>query len=179
MDNMFRDMMNECIIIVYMDDIFLFAKDKPTLMENTKKVIKWLQDNSLFLKLMKCEFNKTKVEYLGMIIEEGNISMDPGKLAGIKDWPAPTTVKQTQKFLEFGNFYWWFIQSFSQIAKPLNNLLKKYQQFSWTTVCQQAFDTLKKCFMEEPVLMMPDQTKPFKIEMDASQNMQLEQYSPS
>ena len=88
-----------------MDDIFLFAPDKATLTKNTKKVLQRLKDNDLFLKPTKCEFYKTKVEYLGMIIEEGKISMDPGKLQGIQDWPAPKTVKQTRGFLGFGNFY--------------------------------------------------------------------------
>ena len=105
MDDIFGDMINECIIIVYMDDIFIFAPDEATLMENMKRVLKRLQDNDLFLKPTKCKFNKMKVEYLGMVIEEGKISMDPGKLKGIRDWPAPTTVKQTRGFLGFGNFY--------------------------------------------------------------------------
>ena len=105
MDDIFNDMISECIIIVYMDDIFLFAPDDATLTENTKKVLQRLRDNDLFLKPAKCEFNKTKVEYLGMVIEEGKISMDPGKLKGIRDWPAPTTFKQTWGFLGFGNFY--------------------------------------------------------------------------
>ena len=65
-----------------------------------------------------------------MVIEEGKISMDPGKLAGIKDWPAPITVKATRNFLGFGNFYQRFIQHFSNLAKPLNDLLKKDQQFT-------------------------------------------------
>ena len=151
-----------------MDDIFIFAPDEATLTENTKRVLKRLQDNDLFLKLTKCEFNKTKVEYLGMVIEEGKISMDPGKLKGIRDWLAPTTVKQTRGFLGFGNFYRRFIQGFSNLAKPLNNLLKKDHKFEWTDTCQQTFDELKKRFTEEPVLMMPDQTKPFQIETDAS-----------
>jgi hypothetical protein len=103
-----------------------------------------------------------------MIIEEGKISMDPGKLAGIRDWPTPITVKQTRGFLGFGNFYRCFIRHFSNLAKPLNNLLKKEQKFKWTTECQQAFDELKKRFTEEPVLMMPDLTRPFQIETDAS-----------
>jgi hypothetical protein len=88
-----------------MDDIFLFAPDKTTLAKNTRKVLDRLQDNDLFLKPTKCEFNKTKVEYLGMVIEEGKISMDSGKLKGIQDWPIPTTVKQVWAFLGFGNFY--------------------------------------------------------------------------
>ena len=168
MDDIFGDMINECIIIVYMDDIFIFAPDEITLTKNTKKVLARLRDNDLFLKPTKCEFNKTKVEYLGMVIEEGKISMDPGKLKGIRDWPSPTTVKQTRGFLGFGNFYRRFIRGFSNLAKPLNDLLKKDHKFIWTDDCQKAFDELKKRFTEEPVLMMPDQTKPFQIETDAS-----------
>ena len=83
MDDIFGDMISQCIIIVYMDDIFIFAPDEVTLTENTKKVLARLQANDLFLKPAKCEFNKTKVEYLGMVIEEGRISMDPGKLKEI------------------------------------------------------------------------------------------------
>jgi len=168
MDDIFGDMINECIIIVYMDDIFLFAPDEITLTKNTKRVLSRLRENDLFLKATKCEFNKTKVEYLGMVIEEGKISMDPGKLKGIQDWPTPTTVKQIRGFLGFGNFYRRFIWRFSELAKPLNDLLKKDQKFEWTDDCQRAFDELKKRFTEEPVLMMPDQTKPFQIETDAS-----------
>ena len=100
-----------------------------------------------------------------MVIEEGRILMDPGKLKGIRDWPEPTTVKQTRGFLGFGNFYRRFIWHFSHLAKPLNDLLKKDQKFEWTDDCQRAFDELKKRFTEEPVLMMPDQTKPFQIEI--------------
>ena len=103
-----------------------------------------------------------------MVIQEGKITMDPGKLKGIQDWPAPTTVKQVQGFLGFGNFYRHFIRGFSEIAQPLNKLLKKDRKFKWTTECQQAFDDLKTRFTSEPVLMMPDQTKPFQIECNTS-----------
>ena len=105
MVDIFGDLIDQGIVIIYMDDIFLFAPDKKTLMENTKKVLTRLRVNDLYLKLAKCEFNKTKVEYLGMVIEEGKISMDTGKLRGIRDWPTPTMVKQVRGFLGFGNFY--------------------------------------------------------------------------
>ena len=95
MDDIFGEMINDCIVIIYMDNIFLFVPDEKTLTENTKKVLTCIQDNDLFPKLTKCEFNQTKVEYLGLVIEEGRISIDPGKLKGIRDWPTPTTVKQT------------------------------------------------------------------------------------
>jgi hypothetical protein len=76
------------------------------------------------------------VEWLGMIIEEGKTSMDPRKLKGISEWPSPTMVKQVRGFLGFGNFFYrHFIKHFSEIAKPLNNLLKKDQKFEWTTSC--------------------------------------------
>jgi hypothetical protein len=94
-----------------------------------------------------------------MIIEEGKISMDAVKLGGIMDWPIPTTLKQTQSFLEFGNFYRKFISHYSELAQPLNDPTKKDKKFEWTTKCQEAFDTMKKRFTEELVLLMPDQSK--------------------
>jgi RNase H-like domain found in reverse transcriptase len=103
-----------------------------------------------------------------MIIEEGRISMDAVKLGGIRDWPVPTTLKQTRSFLGFGNFYQKFIFHYSKLARPLNDLMKKDKKFEWTTKCQEAFDTMKKRFTEELVLLMPDQSKPFQIESDAS-----------
>jgi hypothetical protein len=102
-----------------------------------------------------------------MIIEEGRISMDAVKLGGIRDWPISTTLKQTRSFLGFGSFYRKFISHYSELAWPLNDLTKKDKEFEWSTECQEAFDTMKKRFMEEPVLLMPDQSKPFQIESDA------------
>jgi RNase H-like domain found in reverse transcriptase len=103
-----------------------------------------------------------------MIIEEGRISMDAVKLGGIRDWPVPTTLKQTRSFLGFGNFYRKFISHYSELARPLNDLTKKDKKFEWTTECQKAFDTMKKQFTEELVLLMLDQSKPFQIESDTS-----------
>jgi RNase H-like domain found in reverse transcriptase/Integrase zinc binding domain len=77
-------------------------------------------------------------------------------------------LKQTRSFLGFGNFYRKFISHYSELARPLNDLTKKDKKFEWTTECQEAFDTMKKRFTEEPVLLMPDQLKPFQIESDTS-----------
>src|SRR6202789_1534052 len=168
MDHAFADMIEEGILIVYMEDILIFAEDEPTLQRHTKRVLERLRQHDLFLKPKKCAFGKTKVEYLGMVIEEGKVSMDRGKLRGIEEWPAPTTVKQVRAFLGFGNFYRRFIRKFSDVARPLNDLLKKDKVFDWTDKCQQSFDDLKRRFTEEPVLMMPDHSRPFQIEADAS-----------
>ena len=168
MDNIFEDLIEEGILIIYMDDMFLSAKTKEQLRENTKRVLQQLMENDLYLKPKKYEFCKEKIKWLGMVIQEGKITMDPGKLKGIQDWLAPMTVKQVQGFLGFGNFYQRFIQGFSEIAQPLNKLLKKDRKFEWTTECQQAFDDLKTRFTSGPVLVMPDQMKPFQIKCDAS-----------
>ena len=94
MDSIFKDMIEGTLIIVYMDDILIFAKTQKELERITKTVLQRLRDNDLFLKPKKCEFNKTKMEYLGLIIQEGQLSMDPVKIKGLSDWPTPTTVKQ-------------------------------------------------------------------------------------
>jgi hypothetical protein len=77
-------------------------------------------------------------------------------------------LKQTRSFLGFGNFYQKFISHYSEIARPLNDLTKKDKKFEWTTDCQKAFDTMRKQFTEEPVSLMPNQSKPSQIESDAS-----------
>jgi RNase H-like domain found in reverse transcriptase/Reverse transcriptase (RNA-dependent DNA polymerase)/Integrase zinc binding domain len=167
MDDIFMTIINNRLVIVYMDNILIFADIKEKLERITKLVLEKLREHDLLLKAKKCEFCQTQIEYLGMIIEEGKISMDTVKLGGIRDWPVPTMLKQTRSFLGFGNFYRKFISHYSELAQPLNNLMKKDKKFEWTTDCQRAFDTMKKPFMEEPVLLMPDQSKPFQIESDA------------
>jgi hypothetical protein len=168
MDNIFMTMIYNWLVIVYMDDILIFADTKEELERITKLVLEKLQEHDLFLKAKKCEFCQTRIEYLGMIIEEGRIAMDSVKLGGIRDWPVSTTLKQTRSFLVFGNFHWKFISHYSKWAWPLNNLMKKDKEFKWSNDCQEAFNTMKKRFMEEPVLLMPNQSKLFQIESDAS-----------
>jgi hypothetical protein len=88
-----------------MDDIFIFADTKEELEQITKLILEKLREHDLFLKAKKCKFCQTRIEYLGMIIEKGKISVDTVKLGGIRDWPVPTILKQTQSFLGFKNFY--------------------------------------------------------------------------
>ena len=98
----------------------------------TKQVLHKLWDHDLFLKAKKCEFNKEKLKYLVLVIEEGKVSTDPVKVKGFADWPIPKSVKDVQSFLGFGNFYWKFIPKFSTLAALLNNLLKNDTAFEWT-----------------------------------------------
>jgi hypothetical protein len=88
-----------------MEDILIFAETEEELRRITKQVLEKLQEHDLFLKAKKRKFCKTRIEYLGMIIEQGRIAMDLVKLGGIRDWPTPNTVKQVQSFSGFENFY--------------------------------------------------------------------------
>jgi len=153
---------------VYMDDILIVAISINELRQRTKKVLDILRKEDLFLKPEKCEFEKTSIDYLGYVISPEHIAMDPKKLSGIVDWPIPRNVRQVRSFLGFGNFYRRFIAGYSTIARPLTLLTRKGQPFDWTYEQQTAFNLLKKSFTTAPVLLMPDTTKPFFLETDAS-----------
>jgi Reverse transcriptase (RNA-dependent DNA polymerase) len=105
MDDIFMMMIDKRLVIVYMDDILIFANTEEELRGITKQVLEKLREHDLFLKAKKCEFGKTRIKYLGMIIKQRGIVMDLVKLGGIRDWPTPITVKQVWSFLGFGNFY--------------------------------------------------------------------------
>ena len=103
-----------------------------------------------------------------MIIGQGQIAMDPVKLAAIHDWKPPASVKGIRSFLGFANFYRKFIPNFSHVVTPLNLLTRKDQPWNWTPLQQKAFDTLRNAFSSGPVLGIPDVTRPFSIMTDAS-----------
>jgi len=147
-----------------MDDILIFAETEEELERYTNEVLQILEDNDLYLKPEKCEFNKTSMKYLGFVITPGKIEMDPIKLQGITEWPAPRNLRQLRSFLGFRNFYQRFIHHYSNLTKPLNKLLQKKTKWNWSPRQENAFATLKERFTSEPVLMMPDQGKPFILE---------------
>ena len=168
MNDIFKEEINEAWLLISMDNILIFTNDHSKMEEYTNRVLWKLYDNDLFFNLDKCVFDITEVEYLDLIIRKDEIAIKPMKLAGIADWPAPTTVKQVQSFLGFANFYRRFIRKFADISLPLTTSTKKDLTWNWTTECQEAFDTLKKKFQEAPVLLMPDNKKLFIPETDAS-----------
>jgi hypothetical protein len=108
------------------------------------------------------------VDYLGLILEKGVTRMDPTKVEGVRNWATPSTKKHVRSFLGFCNFYHAFIRGFAKLAKPLNNLTKKDAPWVWDNDEQSAFDTLKRCIMEEPILRQPQMDKQFELEVDAS-----------
>jgi Reverse transcriptase (RNA-dependent DNA polymerase)/RNase H-like domain found in reverse transcriptase len=169
MDEIFQEEIAQGWLRIYMDDAIIATENDK--MEHTRRVHQFLDKlaaHNLFLKPEKCRFHQQEVEYLGVIIGQGEVKMDPVKVEGIANWPTPTTVREVQSFLGFCNFYRAFIPRFSHIARPLNDLTKKSKQWSWNEDEEQAFQALKTICTSYPVLRTPDWSKQFVLETDAS-----------
>ena len=98
-----------------------------------------LRNHRLYLKAEKCTFECTTVEYLGLVLSEGRVEMDPIKVARVRDWPTPKNVTEVQSFVGFVNFYHRFILEFSHVASPLHCLTKKAEPWRWTESEEAAF----------------------------------------
>ena len=151
-----------------MDNVLVASRDKKKHQQATHELLDILEANDLFLKPEKCVWEQPRVDFLGLILEEGVMRMDPAKIAGIATWPTPTSIKQVRSFLGFCNFYRPFIYQFSHIARPLNELTRKDTLWTWGERQQEAFNTLRKRIMSEPVLQQPQLNQQFEVEVDTS-----------
>ena len=127
-----------------------------------------MQEDDLHLKLAKCAFDQTEVEYLGLVVRNREVLIDPTKLKAVKQWKLPTSVKAIRSFIRFCNFYQKFIPNFSAISCPLHDLTKKGIVFHWGKEQDNAFIKLKEVFLSAPVIKIPDTSKPFFIMTDTS-----------
>jgi hypothetical protein len=169
MNSIFADMIAERWLKIYIDDLGIHTKGDLTLHhERTRRVLLRLREHGLALKLSKSIFDAPRMDFLGMIIGQGKIEMDPSKLTAIRDWKPPASVKGIRSFLGFANFYRKFILNFSNVVAPLNLLTRKDQPWLWTPLQQRAFESLKTTFSSAPVLSIPDTTRPFSIMTDTS-----------
>ena len=164
----FADYIREGWLIIYMDDLAIGAESQEDEDRKVHLVLQWFCDLGLSLKLSRCEFSKTEVEFLGIIVGCGCICMDPAKLSAIATWPPLKTVKAVRSFLGFCNFYCQFIPNFSNTAAPLTALTHKNQPWMWGPDQQTAFDLLLSQFQTTPLLRLPDVCQPFIIMTDAS-----------
>ncbi|KAK3560218.1 hypothetical protein QTP86_000765 [Hemibagrus guttatus] len=156
-------------VLVYIGDILIYSQSLPEHRRHVEEVLQWLRDYRLFLKAKKCAFHQPSVHFLGYVIDSSGIRMDEGKVAAVRDWPIPTTIKELQRFLGFANFYRRFIRGYSSLTSPLTNLLRnKPKSLTWNPAAMQAFDTLKTTFTTAPLLAHPDPELPFIVEVDAS-----------
>lgn len=152
----------------YIDDVIVFGSSLRHHNINLGKVFQRLRECNLKLNPDKCVFLKREVIYLGHKVTSHGVYPDPSKFHVIKNYPTPKTVKDVQRFVAFANYYRKFISNFAEKAMPLNQLLRKNVVFEWTDERKKAFETLKYCLMNPPVLQYPDFTKPFILTTDSS-----------
>src|SRR5882724_8078709 len=158
MNNIFRELIDEGVVVIYMDDILIFGgqtKEEHHII--VVQVLDILCRPRLYLKAEKCTFGQPTVEYLGLILSEGRVEMDPVKVAGIRNWPTLRNVTEVQSFIRFVKFLRRFIQDFLHIAKPLHQLTKKGEMWRWAGDEQKAFEELKWLITSTPILVQPDQ----------------------
>jgi transposase InsO family protein len=167
MNHILKDLINEGKVAVYLDDILIFTKDLNEHRKIVSRVLQILRENKLSLKPQKCEFEKEEMRYLGMIIGHGEVRMDHAKVAAVAKWPTPKNKKEVQQFLGFANYYRRFIKGFSGIAKPLTSLTGK-DLWKWGTEQTESFEEIKKRICSEPVLTIPVDNAPYRLEADSS-----------
>jgi hypothetical protein len=154
-------------VIIFFDDILVYSSDLQEHVSHLDQVFKTIVANQLFLNFSKCHFASSKVEYLGHFISKEGVSTDPSKIKAVADWPVPKTVKHLRGFLGLAGYYRRFVKDFGKIAKPLTDLLKK-DSFEWNDSAAVSFQALKIALTQAPVLTLPDFSKVFTLETDAS-----------
>jgi len=131
MNKILRDLINTGKIMSFIDDVIIRTEKKERHDKIVEEVVKRLAENNLYIKPEKYKWEVQKVKFLRVVIGLKEINMEQEKIKGILDWPTPKGVKDIQKFLELANYYHQFIKDFARIAKPLHNMIKRYQKWEW------------------------------------------------
>ncbi len=152
----------------YLDDIVVYSDTWDEHLLTLKTVFERLQDASLTLNLVKCEFGKATVTYLGKQVGQGQVRPVALKVQAIVDFAVPRTKRDLRRFLGMSGYYRGFCRNFSDVVLPLTNMLRASQDFKWTDECHSAFDAVKTLLCSAPVLAAPHYSRSFKLDVDAS-----------
>ncbi|GJY59376.1 putative reverse transcriptase domain-containing protein [Tanacetum coccineum] len=171
----FMDLMNRVckpyldkFVIVFIDDILIYSKTKEDHEVHLGLVLELLRKEKLYAKFSKCEFWLQEVHFLGHVVNQNGIHVDPSKIEAVKNWKTPTTPSEIRSFLGLAGYYRRFIANFSKIAKPLTSLTQKNQKYVWGVEQEEAFQTLKNNLCDAPILTLPDGVEDFVVYCDAS-----------
>ncbi|GJX41103.1 putative reverse transcriptase domain-containing protein [Tanacetum coccineum] len=175
----FMDLMNRVckpyldkFVIVFIDDILIYSKNKQEHEEHLKQILELLKKEELYAKFSKCEFWISKVLFLGHmighVIDSEGIHVDPAKIESIKDWTSPKSPTEIRQFLGLAGYYRRFIEGFSKIAKPMTKLTQKKIKFEWGDKQEAAFQLLKQKLCSAPILALPEGSEDFIAYCDAS-----------
>ncbi|SPC63495.1 uncharacterized protein UHOD_11281 [Ustilago sp. UG-2017b] len=170
MNDMFKDMLDRSLII-YLGDLLIYSSTLKQHQGHVSAVLARLRQAGLYAKAEKCQFSTSQTEFLGFVVSDQGVSMDPSKTEVITNWPVPKLVHDVQVFLGFCNFYRKFIPQYSRTAYPLMQLLRKEAQsapFAWNNEAQHAFEQLRSAFGTDTILHHFDPIRPIIVETDAS-----------
>ena len=154
--------------LVYLDDIIVFGRTFDEQLLRLGEVFGRIQDAKLKLKPSKCSLMQRSVAFLGHVVSEAGVSMQPEKTEAIRTWPVPRSITEVRAFMGTCGYYRRFVRDFSDIAKPMFDLMKKGAEFVWTEACQEAFETLKTKLTSEPILALPKDEGMYILDTDAS-----------
>ena len=173
----FTDLMNQVFrpyvdqfVVVFIDDILVYSKDREDHDTHLRVVMETLRKEQLYEKLSKCEFWLREVSFLGHIVSEEGIRVDPKKIEVIIEWKQPRNVIEVRSFLGLEGYYRRFVNGFSMTAAPRTRLLQKIVRFEWSEKCQASFEKLKAFLTEASVLTKSSYDKEYVIFSDALLN---------
>ncbi|KAJ9682680.1 hypothetical protein PVL29_018578 [Vitis rotundifolia] len=155
-------------VVVYFDDILVYSKNLDEHINHLHCVLAVLRKEKLYANLKKCSFCMDKVVFLGYVVSAKGIEMDEEKVKAIKEWPTPKSITEIRSFHGLANFYRRFVKDFSTLAAPLIEIVKKSVGFKWGSEQDRAFNEIKERLCGAPLLALPDFSKTFEIECDAS-----------
>ena len=168
MNQMLREGMDK-YVLVFLDDILIYSRTLEEHIQHIRAVLDRLRSEKFFGRLMKCDFFRTEVEYLGFDVGANGIKPSLSKVKAILEWPEPENVTDVRSFLGLCSFYRKFIRWFSELAAPLTDLTKKDRVFVWSDEADKAFNRLKTAMVTAPVLQLPDFNREFTVTTDASE----------
>lgn len=153
--------------MVFFDDILIYSPTWQAHLAHLGAALVLLTQHKFVANKKKCVFGLSSIDYLGHVISAQGVEMDPSKVQAVLEWPTPTKVKGVRGFLGLTRYYRRFIKDYRKIAQPLTIITKK-DGFVWDKEQSLAFEHLKQCLASFPVLALPDFSKEFIIECDAS-----------
>ncbi|VDI38341.1 Hypothetical predicted protein [Mytilus galloprovincialis] len=143
------------------------SKDIASHLANLRAVLQRFREYGLKLKPKKCELFQEKVEFLGRVVSRQGMNIGPGYIEDVKKWPTPHNTKTVERFLGFANYHRAFIEGYSKIAIPLQDVTGK-RSFAGGKKQQEAFDKLREALTSAPLLALPNTSDPFILDTDAS-----------
>ncbi|CAI7771262.1 unnamed protein product [Closterium sp. NIES-54] len=167
MNEAFRLLLDKCVT-VYLDDILVYSHDKQQHLANLEVVFKVLDEHRLLTKGSKCELFQDRLDFLGHVISEAGVKIDPKKLDTVKAWHPSTNITELHSFSGLVNYVRRFVPDMARLTAPLTDLLRKGVVFTWGEKEHAVFSALKNVLCSLPVLHIADPHRPFEVVTDAS-----------